>query len=1007
MTETNDKINNTSDSAEKKTLTLTKKTDGPSLLARDHVHQRFARGRSKTVEVEVKRKRTGVGSDKSKNDSIYSHNVPKKLTGNEFDVRMKAVKESLIRQQEIDRKRAEEEEFLRLNPVKVEETPIVEAQSIDSSSTVETNEKSLESNTKIPSDSKFDTSQDQNRSSNIERQDSSANTRQDSATQNVTNQSKYKQHESNSQGKSDYRSGTSDNKKPYDSSNPQRKDNRPNRTQNNDGTSHSKNYKGGQDKYNRSHGPNDYAKHYSPESAQAMDMERKKHHSKNPTEKKQFSKDDIKPIVLRANGYGTKPSVSHAVNPQTDLAIDPILDKNRGEHRAAVNKVRRKVNEDDEAAAINSGKVDPRKAAIRSKTSSNQEGPRKLNRNVISRVLDDDSEFKGRSLASMKRARQKHFKKQNDDNAEALKILRDVIIPETITVGELANRMAVRGADVVKSLMKLGMMVTINQVIDADTAELICTEFGHTPKRVADSDIEIGLGGADDLHEDLLPRAPVVTVMGHVDHGKTSLLDALRETDVVSGEAGGITQHIGAYQVTMQSGKKITFIDTPGHAAFSEMRARGANATDIVVLVVAADDGIMAQTIEAISHAKAANVPIVVAINKIDKPDANPMRVRQELLQHGVLLEEFGGDVMAVEVSAKKRLQLEKLEETILLQAEVLELKANPARSAQGVVVEAKIDKGRGTVATVLVQRGTLSIGDVFVAGSEWGRVKAIVNDHGKKIMKAEPSMPIEVLGFNGVPSAGDEFFVVEDEQRAREIAEYRSSRQREKQTIVKTKGGMENIMNRIVSGEMKELSLVIKADVQGSLEAINASVAKLSTNEVSTRVLHGAVGSINESDITLARASGGLIVGFNVRANPQARELARRDGVEIRYYSIIYDVIDDVKGLMGGLLAPTLREKYLGSAEIRDVFTISKVGGKVAGSYVLDGMMKRGGKVRLLRDSVVIYEGELKSLKRFKDEVKEVKESYECGMVFENYDDIKKGDVVECFEIESIARQL
>ena len=632
------------------------------------------------------------------------------------------------------------------------------------------------------------------------------------------------------------------------------------------------------------------------------------------------------------------------------------------------------------------------------------EQPRKLDRQTITRALSGEEESRGRSLASLRRARQKH--KQSMQQTEPVKVVREVVIPDIITVSELANRMAVRGADVIKSLMKLGMMVTINQPIDADTAELLCSEFGHKFKRISEADIELGLRGKEDSGGDLVYRAPVVTVMGHVDHGKTSLLDALRKTDVVSGEAGGITQHIGAYQITLKSGQKITFIDTPGHAAFTEMRSRGANVTDIVVLVVAADDGIMEQTIEAIHHAKAAQVPMVVAINKMDKPDANPDRVRSELLQHEVVLEEFGGEVLSVEVSAKQLLNLDGLEEKILLQAEVLDLKSNPNRAAEGVVIEAQIDKGRGTVATVLIQRGTLKVGDIFVAGTEWGKVRALVNDHGQKIDIATPAMPAEVLGFSGVPSAGDEFFVVETEARAREGAEFRQRRDRDAKAAASARSSMEQMMTQIAAGEVRELPLVIKSDVQGSLEAIQASLSKLSTEEVNVRVLHGGVGGINESDVTLARASGGIIIGFNVRANPQARELAKRDSVEIQYYSIIYDVIDDMKGLMGGMLAPTLREKFLGFVEIRQVFSISKIG-KVAGCYVTEGLVKRDAKVRLLRDNVVIHEGSLKSLKRFKDEVKEVKESYECGIVLEDYNDIQEKDVLECYEIESIARQI
>lgn len=646
-------------------------------------------------------------------------------------------------------------------------------------------------------------------------------------------------------------------------------------------------------------------------------------------------------------------------------------------------------------------------APVKKATFEQVQAPRKLDNRTIARVLNDDTEQRSRSVASMRRMNQKKIRQQYGiPQQETAKIIREVIIPEVIMVGELANRMAVRSGDVVKSLMKLGMMVTINQTIDADTAELICSEFGHTPKRVSDSDIELGLKGPEDNKQDLLPRAPVVTVMGHVDHGKTSLLDALRKTDVVSGEAGGITQHIGAYQVTLPSSKKITFIDTPGHAAFSEMRARGANVTDIVVLVVAADDGIMEQTIEAINHAKAAGVPIVVAINKIDKPDSNPDKVRSELLSHGIVLEEFGGEILAVEVSAKSGKNLDKLEETILLQAEVIEPKANPNRSAFGAVIEARMEKGRGTVATILVQNGTLRVGDIIVAGSEWGKVKAMVSDHGEPIKEAPPSVPVEVLGFNSAPFAGDEFLVVENEAKAREIAESRAHRKRDQSIKANAKTSMESIMSQIAAGSIKELPVVIKTDVQGSLEAITASLLKLSNEEVAPRILHSGVGGINESDVVLARASSGVVIGFNVRANPQARDLAKKDGIDIRYYSIIYDVIDDMKAIMSGLLAPTLKEKYLGSASIRNVFNITG-SGKIAGCYINEGIVKRGAKVRLLRDNVVIHEGTLKTLKRFKDEVKEVKEAFECGMAFENYNDIKEGDIIECFEIESIARQL
>ncbi len=625
---------------------------------------------------------------------------------------------------------------------------------------------------------------------------------------------------------------------------------------------------------------------------------------------------------------------------------------------------------------------------------------------TISRALDDNAGDRMRSLASVRRAREREKRLLQGSGQVVEKFARDVVIPEVITVQELSNRMAERSTDVIKALMRMGVMATINQSIDADTAELVVAEFGHKAKRVSAADVEQGLKGEVDIDGALESRPPVVTVMGHVDHGKTSLLDALRKTDVAAHEAGGITQHIGAYQVHMKSGAAITFLDTPGHEAFTAMRARGAQATDIVVLVVAADDGIMPQTIEAIHHAKAAGVPIVVAINKIDKPDANPGRVRQELLQHEIVVEDMGGDVMAIEVSAKSGENLEKLEEAILLQAEVLELKANPNRAAEGVVIEAKMERGRGSVATVLVQRGTLKLGDIFVAGSEWGRVRALLDDHGKKVKVAEPSMPVEVLGLNGTPSAGDDFSVVDSEQRAREVTEFRQRRARDVRTSVAARGTVEQMLSAIAAGTAKELFVVIKGDVQGSVEAIVGSLEKLNTDEVAVRVLHSAVGGINESDVTLARASNAVIIGFNVRANPQARDLAKRDGLEIRYYSIIYDLTNDIKAGLSGMLSPTRRENFLGNATIREIFNITKTG-KVAGCMVTEGTVKRGAKVRLLRDNVVIHEGTLKTLRRFKEEVREVKEGYECGMAFENYTDIQANDVIECFEIEEVARTL
>lgn len=628
---------------------------------------------------------------------------------------------------------------------------------------------------------------------------------------------------------------------------------------------------------------------------------------------------------------------------------------------------------------------------------------------TIDQALDEEEKVRVRSMASIRRAREKEKQKFIQDNqTEPTKIVREVILPETITVQELSNRMAERSADVIKTLMKMGMLATLNQVLDADTSELVISEFGHKVKRVKESDSFIAETLAQDSAGQLQTRPPVVTVMGHVDHGKTSLLDALRSTDIVSGEAGGITQHIGAYQVTRPSGQKITFIDTPGHAAFSEMRARGANVTDLVVLVVAADDGIMQQTIEAISHAQAAKVPIIVAINKIDKPQADPARVRQELLNHGLVVEELGGDVLAVDVSAKAKLNLDKLEEAILLQAEVLDLKANPDRLASGAVVEARLERGRGSVATFLVQRGTLRVGDILVAGNEWGRVRALLDHYGHPLTEAGPSTPVEVVGLQGTPMAGNQFVVVENENKAREISEHRQRKSRELQaaTALGKRGNVEQMLSKIGDSGLRELTIILKSDVQGSLEALVNSLNRLNTAEVGVRILHAGVGGINESDVTLARASRAVIIGFNVRANPLAREIARRDSIDIRYYSIIYNVIDDVKAILGGLLAPTLQEKFLGYAEIRDVFSISD-SGKIAGCMVTEGLVKRGAKVRLLRDNVVIYHGSLKNLRRFKDEVKEVKEGYECGMAFDNYQDIAKLDIVECYEIEEVARIL
>jgi len=617
-----------------------------------------------------------------------------------------------------------------------------------------------------------------------------------------------------------------------------------------------------------------------------------------------------------------------------------------------------------------------------------------------------DEKQRERSLASLKRKREREKLKAMGISQTREKITREVIIPEVITIAELANRMTERAVDVIKYLMKQGAMHKINDVIDADTAELIVSEFGHSAKRVSEADVEEGFFGREDAAETQEQRAPVVTIMGHVDHGKTSLLDAIRKANVVSGEAGGITQHIGAYQVETPAGDKVTFIDTPGHEAFTAMRARGAKVTDIVVLVVAADDGVMPQTIEAINHAKAAGVPIIVAINKIDKPQADPSRVRTELLSHEIVVESMSGETLEVEVSALKQLNLDKLLEAIHLQAELLDLKANPNRSAEGIVVEAKLERGRGPVGTVLVQRGALSVGDIVVAGSAWGRVRALIDDKGQNVAKAGPSVPVEILGFDSAPEAGDQFAVVENEARAREITDYRVRKRREALGSAAAPRTLEQMMQSLKEAGRKEFPLLVKGDVQGSVEAIAGALKKLGTEEVEARIVHSGVGGITESDIALANASKAVVVGFNVRANAQAKAAADRDGVEIRYYNIIYDLVDDVKAAMSGLLAPTIREIYLGNAEVRQVFNISKVG-KVAGCLVTDGKVERGAKVRLIRDNVVIHEGALSILKRFKDDVKEVPAGQECGMSFANYQDLREGDVIECFNVETVKRTL
>ena len=630
---------------------------------------------------------------------------------------------------------------------------------------------------------------------------------------------------------------------------------------------------------------------------------------------------------------------------------------------------------------------------------------RRTGRIDVQAAIEGEDE-KVRSLASVRRQRDRERRQAELEmlRSDQVKVVREVILPDAITVQELANRMAARTPDVIKALMKMGVMATVTQSLDHDTAELVVQEFGHRAKRVSESDVEIGLEGETDTDAQLESRPPVVTIMGHVDHGKTSLLDALRLTDVAAGEAGGITQHIGAYQVTLPSLFQITFLDTPGHEAFTAMRSRGASVTDIVVLVVAADDGVMPQTIEAIKHAKAANAPIIVAINKMDKPDAKPDRVRQELLQHDIVVEAMGGETQDVEVSALKRTGLDKLEEAILLQAEILDLKANPERNAEGSIIESRLDRGRGPVATLLVQKGTLVSGDIVVAGSEWGRVRAMLDDKGQQIKYAGPSSPVEILGLAGVPSAGEPFVVVENESRAREITEFRGRRAKDRAAGVTTaaRGTLEEMLARIQAGVQKEVAVLIKADVQGSAEALQATVMKHSVDEVKVRVLNAAVGQITESDIQLAKASGGLIIAFNVRATSQARELAQRDGVDIRYYSIIYDVSDDVEKLVKGKIAPKEREKFLGYAEIRKVFNITKTG-KVAGCMITEGVVKRGAGVRLLRDNVVIHTGDLTQLKRFKDDVREVARGYECGLSFANYNDLQEGDRVECYEVELV----
>jgi translation initiation factor IF-2 len=659
----------------------------------------------------------------------------------------------------------------------------------------------------------------------------------------------------------------------------------------------------------------------------------------------------------------------------------------------------------DEEADTRRGKAAPTKAVSRTKG----EPKRREGRLTIQALAGDDEDAveRMRSLASVRRAREREREKRKGGQAEQAKGAREVVIPDIITVQELAGRMAVRGVEIIKFLMREGLMLKINDVIDSDTAELVASEFGLTVRRVSESDVEVGFIGAEDVDDHLVPRPPVVTVMGHVDHGKTSLLDALRSTDVAAGEHGGITQHIGAYQVRLEGGQRVTFLDTPGHAAFSAMRARGAHVTDIVVLVVAADDGVMPQTVEAISHAKASGAPIIVAINKIDKPDADPTRVINELLQHEIVVESLGGDTQAVQVSATQKLGLEDLVEAIVVQAEVMDLKANPDRTADGVVIESKVDRGRGAVATVLVKRGSLHRGDIVVAGANWGRVRALLNERDEQVADAEPSTPVEVLGLDGAPDPGEPFAVVDDEARARELTEYRVRVKRERSTVAPAGATLADMMAKLADKRVSELPLLVKADVQGSAEAIIGSLDKLGTDEVRARIILSGAGQINESDVMLAKSSGAPILGFNVRASRQARDLAEREGVEIRYYAIIYDLIDDIRGVLSGMLAPVQRETFLGNAEVLQAFDISKVG-KVAGCRVTEGTVRKGSRVRIVRDGVVVLElGVLQTLKRFKDEVNEVQSGQECGMAFQGFQDIKPGDLIECFNVEEVKRSL
>ena len=702
-----------------------------------------------------------------------------------------------------------------------------------------------------------------------------------------------------------------------------------------------------------------------------------------------------------ARGPGGPPRGPRPGVPASAPATPEIQRAMRSAPRPGGEVSRRPDEDDDRRKAANA----PNKAVSRVKGAPQ----RREGRLTIQAVAGDgDSADRMRSLASVRRAREREKEKRRGGVAEQARVAREVVIPDVITVQELSNRMAVRGVEIIKFLMRQGVMLKINDVIDNDTAELVATEFGHTVRRVSEADVEEGFIGAEDIDDHLEARPPVVTIMGHVDHGKTSLLDALRSTDVAAGEHGGITQHIGAYQVRLKDGQRVTFLDTPGHAAFSAMRARGANITDLVVLVVAGDDGVMPQTIEAIKHAKAADVPIIVAVNKMDKPGSDPTRVVNELLQHEIVVESLGGDTQIIEVSAKARTGLEDLLDAILLQAEVLDLKANPDRTADGVVIEAKLDKGRGAVSTVLVNRGTLKRGDIVVAGAQFGRVRALLNERNEQLTEAGPATPVEILGLDGVPSPGEAFAVVENEARARELTEYRIRQKREKSLApIGAGASMADMMAKLQDKKLKELPLIIKADVQGSAEAIIGSLDKMATDEVRARIILSGAGAISESDVMLAKGAGAPVIGFNVRASAQARALAEREGVEIRYYAIIYDLLDDIKGVLSGMLAPIQRETFLGNAEVLQAFDISKIG-KVAGCKVTEGVVRKGAKVRIIRNDIVVLElGTLQTLKRFKDEVNEVPVGQECGMMFAGFQDIKVGDTIECFTVEEIKRQL